>query len=71
MRQSKQTEETVKIDCDFVTETEKAWLLRVTKIGVKSSVKEWFAKSQCEFHQDGLDEYVEMPQWLAEEKELV
>lgn len=71
MKQSKQTEQTVKIDCDYVTETEKAYLVFVEKPGKKKAEKEWFAKSQVEYHEEGLNQYVEMLQWLAEERGLV
>ncbi len=71
MRQSSQSEKTVNIDCDYVHETDKAWLVRVEKPGQKKATKEWFPKSLVQYHQEGLNQWLEMSQNYAEEKGLV
>lgn len=71
MRQSNQTERTVKVDCDYVHETEKAYLVAVEKAGFKKAVKEWFPKSVVVFHEEGLNQYLEMPEGYAIDRGLV
>jgi hypothetical protein len=46
-----------------ITETENAWLLII------DGEKNWFPKSKCEL--DRGMRVIKVPQWLAEQKELV
>jgi hypothetical protein len=44
-------------------ETDKAWLVKLA-----DSEKAWFPKSQCILNEG--DSIIEVPRWLAEEKEI-
>ena len=48
---------------EIIKETPDAWLLDM------GDGKVWFPKSQCEIDEDG--NTIEVPEWLAIEKELV
>lgn len=70
-RQSKFTEQTVTIDVDFITETDKAYLVSVLPPGKKKEEKVWLPKSMVQYHQKGLVQEVEMPESYALEKGLI
>lgn len=58
--------ELVDIPCILKHQTDKAYLVDV---GELTSV--WLPKSQCEYHKEGKNEIITMPEWLAIEKELI
>lgn len=58
--------ELVDIPCLLKRETDKAYLIDA---GEKDPV--WVPKSQCEYHKEGRNEIVTMPEWLAQEKGLI
>lgn len=61
-------QETIEISfVELVNETAAAWLLQLEE-GIFGK-KEWFPKSQCELDESGRT--IEVPEWLAIEKELV
>lgn len=66
-RQSSQTTITITLECDVVTETDKAILLQFD--GHKRPM--WFPKSQVELHESGLLQEIELPRTLAIEKGLI
>jgi len=50
---------------EIIAETDAAWCLRMSDTGEGT----WFPKSQCEI--DDHNMVVEVPNWLAEKKELI
>lgn len=61
----------VKIPCNFVHETGKAILVEIIRPGKKKEEREWFPHSQVRYCQKGLDEWLEMSEWLANERGLL
>ena len=73
-RRSKQTPDDtpmVKIECNFIHQTEKAWIVEVMKPGEKKESREVLPKSQTAYHHKGLDEWVMVPEWLALDRGLI
>lgn len=58
--------ELVDLPCILRHETRRAYLL---DFGEKEPV--WLPKSQCEYHKEGRNEIVTLPEWLAKEKDLI
>lgn len=50
---------------EFIHETDAAWLLRLSDVDEEL----WFPKSKCEFDEESMT--IDVPDWLAEEKEIL
>ena len=59
-------DELVDLPCILKHETKLAYLC---DFGTGPAL--WVPKSQCEYHKEGKNEIMTMPEWLAIEKELI
>lgn len=57
---------TVTIEVDITFETDAAY-----QVLNKKNKRVWVPKSQVELHEEGMHTEMEMPTWLAEDKDLV
>lgn len=58
--------ELVDIPCILRHQTDKAYLVDIGEL-----VPVWLPKSMCEYHKEGKNEIITVPEWLAIEKELI
>ena len=65
MKQSKQTSQTVTVEVDYVTQTDKAWLFLIDRR------KQWVPKSKCEFIEDGLSQEAEIDRDFAIQERII
>lgn len=65
MKQSRQTSQTVTIEVDYVTSTDKAWLFMI------EGKKQWVPKSKCEFIEDGLSQEAEIDRDFAIKESII
>jgi len=71
MRQSNQSEQTIKIDCEVDFQNDKIIVVWIMKPGQKKPVKERFPLSQVTLHSKGLDDQLEIPEWLALDRGVI
>lgn len=61
------TKETVVKECDVHHETERAYNVSFPR---DDKTRYWFPKSQVHIYESGLVQWISIPRWLAEEKDI-